>query len=112
MKLVLSYVFLSVGLLAQNVAVRVSEEAAKKAVLTRVNPEYPAMARKMHLAGKVQVDATIDPEGNVVEVKIVNGNPLFSGAITNAMKKWKFTPIQANGKTIRAVAAFAFDFKL
>ena len=91
---------------------RVSEEEAKKAVITRVNPEYPAMAKQMHLAGKVQVDAYIDADGNVDQVKVVNGNPLFTGAVTNAMKRWKFTPLQANGKTVRAVAGFAFDFKL
>jgi len=111
-KLILSCVILSVGLLAQEPPVRVSEEEAKKAVLTRVNPEYPPMAKQMHLAGKVQVDAYIDSDGNVDSVKIVNGNPLFTGAVTNAMKKWKFSPITANGKTVRAVAGFAFDFKL
>ena len=112
MKLFLCGVFVSVGLLAQDQAVRVSEEEAQKAVITRVNPDYPAMAKQMHLAGKVQVDAIIDADGNVEQVKVLNGNPLFTGAVTNAMKKWKFNPLQANGKTVRAVAGFAFDFKL
>lgn len=112
MKLILSCMLLSVGLWAQDPAVRVSEEEAKKAIVTRVNPEYPAMAKQMHLAGKVQVDAYIDADGKVDQVKVLNGNPLFTGAVTNAMKRWKFNPIQANGKTVRAVAGFAFDFKL
>lgn len=112
MKLFLSCIVLSAGLLAEDPPVRVSEADAKKAVLTRVNPEYPPMAKQMHLAGKVQVDAYIDSDGNVDQVKVVNGNPLFIGAVTNAMKKWRFSPLQANGKTVRAVAGFVFDFKL
>ena len=112
MKLFLSCIVLSAGLLAEDPALRVTEEEAKKAVISRVNPEYPPMAKQMHLAGKVQVDAYISPDGIVDQVKMVNGNPLFTGAVTNALKKWKFSPIQANGKPVRAVAGFAFDFKL
>ncbi len=74
----LSCVTFAVGLFAQDPAVRVSEDEAQKALITSVNPEYPPIAKQMHLAGKVRVDAYIDPDGNVDQVKIVNGNPLFS----------------------------------
>lgn len=92
--------------------VRVSESEARKQLATKVDPEYPPMAKQMRLSGRVQVDCFIDQLGNVEKVQMVNGNALFSSAITAAMKKWKFRPIEANGKATNAVASFVFDFKL
>ncbi len=110
--LTLLSVCLSLGVAAAEDVVRVSEGEARKMLVTKVDPEYPAMAKQMRLSGKVQVDCFIDPNGAVEKVQILNGNPLFSASITNAMKKWKFKPVEANGKAANAVASFAFDFKL
>ena len=103
---------LSLGVAAAEDLVRVSEGEARKMLVTKVDPEYPAMAKQLRLSGKVQVDCYIDPNGAVEKVQILNGNPLFTSSITNAMKKWKFKPVEANGKAASAVASFAFDFKL
>ena len=97
---------------AEDALVRIAEDEAKKLAVSRVKPEYPAMAKQMRLAGKVQVDCVIDPDGGVEAVKVVNGNPLLSGAVTSAVKRWKFTPVQAHGKSVRAVTGLTFDFKL
>lgn len=98
------------GLRAEDLTRRVSEDEAKKAITTRTNPEYPAMARQMKLGGKVQVDAYIDPEGKVEKVQVVTGNPLLTSAAVNAVKHWKFSPFTADGKPTRAVAGFTFNF--
>ena len=92
--------------------VRVSEAEARKQLSSKVDPEYPPMAKQMRLSGRVQVDCFIDQAGNVEKVQIVNGNALFTSAINSAMKKWKFRPIEANGKATSVVASFVFDFKL
>lgn len=97
---------------AQDNTVRVLELDAKNHVTTRVDPDYPPIARQMRLSGRVQVDAWIDPTGNVEKVQVVNGNPILSSAASSALKKWKFSPFQAGGKVTRAVANFSFDFKM
>jgi periplasmic protein TonB len=105
---------LSVGvstpLWAEEFTLRVSEEQATKAIKSKVNPEYPAMARQMKLGGKVQVDAYIDADGKVEKVQVVNGNALLTSAAVTAVKRWKFSPFTAEGKAVRAVAAFTFSF--
>ncbi len=93
-------------------SVRLSEGEARKLIVSKVDPEYPAMAKQMRLAGRVQVDCFVDTNGAVEKIQILNGNPLFSSSITNAMKKWKFKPFEANGKSSNIVAGFAFEFKL
>lgn len=91
--------------------VRLTEAEARKLLVSKVDPEYPPMAKQLRLSGKVQVDCFVDTNGAVEKVLITNGNPLFSSSITNALKKWKFKPTEANGKPSHMVAGFAFDFK-
>ena len=68
--------------------VRLSEAEARKILVSKVDPEYPLMAKQIRLSGKVQVDCFVDTNGAVEKVQIINGNPLFSSSITHAMKKW------------------------
>jgi protein TonB len=90
---------------------RVSEEEATKSIKSKVNPEYPAMARKMKLGGSVQVDVFIDTEGKVDKVQVVRGNPLLTSAAVTALKRWTFLPFTSEGKAVRAVAGFTLSFK-
>jgi TonB family protein len=108
--LLLSGIVIFPVLRAEDVTRRVTEEEAKKSVTSKVTPEYPPMARQMKLGGKVQVDAYIDPEGNVEKVQVVTGNPLLTSAAVNAVKRWKFSPFTADGKATHAVAGFTFNF--
>src|SRR6266516_6850371 len=78
--------------LAQEPLMRVSETNARKAVIKKIEPEYPAMARQVRLSGQVQVDVIIDAGGNVEKVNVVRGNVLLSNSAANALKRWKFTP--------------------
>ena len=91
---------------------RVAAPDALKAVVKKTAPDYPPIARQMHVSGKVEVDVTIDSEGNVADVRIVSGNALLTSAVVSAVKKWKFAPFTSNGETTRAVALLDFDFKL
>ena len=99
--------------LAQEPPLRVSEADARKAVVKKIEPEYPAMARQVRLSGRVQVDVIIDAAGNVEKVNIVRGNVLLSSSAANALKRWKFTPFTGAGaKPVKAIASLTFDFHL
>ncbi|HWX39388.1 MAG TPA: energy transducer TonB [Candidatus Sulfotelmatobacter sp.] len=70
-------------------------------------PVYPAIATKMRIEGSVKLDATIDPDGTVSDVKVVSGHQLLAGAAVDAVKKWKYEP--AGAKSTQAVTV---DFAL
>ena len=70
-------------------------------------PVYPAIAAKMRIEGSVKLDATIDPDGTVSDVKVVSGHQLLAGAAVDAVKKWKYEP--ADAKSTQAVTV---DFAL
>ena len=101
---------LSGSLMAQEL--RVSQSEAVKAAKEKVQPDYPAMAKQLHLEGSVQVTAHIGENGAVEEVKPITGNAVLANAAMAALRKWKFTPFTADGKPTKAVADMSFNFKM
>jgi TonB family protein len=59
---------------------------------TRVEPEYPDLARKMNLTGTVKVEVVVAPNGTVKTAKVVGGHPVLAGAALDAARKWRFEP--------------------
>jgi protein TonB len=89
---------------------RLTKAEAISAATTKVQPEYPPVARQLKLEGTVEVEATIDETGAVSEVREVSGNPVLAKAASSAVKKWKFTPFQSGGKPVKAIAPMSFAF--
>lgn len=93
--------------------VRLSEQDVLHAATLRIQPEYPAMARQLRLAGEVKVEVLIGSNGLVEKAKVLSGNMLLSSAALAAVKKWRFDPgILSAGKPTKVVSALGFSFKL
>jgi len=63
-----------------------------RAVKSRVPPVYPEIAKRMHVTGEVRLEATVDAEGKVKNVKPVSGNHMLEMAAEDALRQWKFAP--------------------
>jgi protein TonB len=100
------------ALIADDVTVRISDADAQRAAIAKANPDYPPMARQMHVSGPVVVEAQVTEEGEVSKVQAVSGNALLSSAAVTAVKKWKFKPFTAEGKPAKAVVRLSFNFSL
>jgi TonB family protein len=59
---------------------------------SKVQPEYPELARKMNITGTVKVQVVVSPNGTVKEAKVVGGHPVLAGAALDAVRKWRFEP--------------------
>jgi protein TonB len=92
--------------------VRITQAEAIKNAKEKVDPEYPAMAKQLHLEGAVQLEAHIGENGAVEEVKPLTGNAVLMNSAVAAMKKWKFSPFLADGRPVKAIADLSFKFKL
>ncbi len=55
-------------------------------------PTYPVIAKHANLTGTVKVQAVIGPDGQVKDVKVIGGHPLFVDATLDALKRWKYAP--------------------
>jgi TonB family protein len=87
-------------------AVALLHADTRKSVKT-IPPAYPAIAVKMRVEGTVKLDATIDPDGSVSDVKVVSGHQLLVPAAVEAVKKWKYE--SADGKSTQSIS---LDFAL
>jgi TonB family protein len=86
-----------------------SHHAAPK-LETKVLPPYPADAASQHVHGEVTMDVTLNDDGTVQEVKIIEGNPLLNSAATDAVKQWKYRPLTVHGKLVnRIVVVLTFE---
>ena len=100
------------GVLIGQEPIRVSHAEGIKAAVSTVQPDYPAMARQMKIAGEAELDVTVDTDGTVEKVDIVKGNALLTNAAAAAAKRWKFKPFEADGKPSKALVRLAFNFSL
>jgi TonB family protein len=76
-------------------------------------PTYTEIARKARIQGVVIVQAIIDREGNVTNVKVLKGLPMgLEEAAVEAMKQWKFKPATLNGKPVTVYYNLTVNFKL
>ena len=73
-------------------------EIVRRAI-SKVQPVYPDLARKMNLAGTVKLQVVVSPNGMVKEAKVVGGHPVLANAALDAIKKWRFEPtaMQSSG---------------
>ena len=64
----------------------------QRAVVSRVSPTYPELARRMHISGKVVLLVTIQPDGKVSATKVESGHALLAPAAQDAVSRWRFAP--------------------
>ena len=60
----------------------------------------------------MSIDAVIDTEGNVVEMRVVSGPPLLIPAAVNAVRNWKYEPTFLNDQAIAVQLIVTVKFRL
>lgn len=76
-------------------------------------PQYTEIARKARIQGVVIVQAIIDKQGNVTDVKILKPLPMgLDKAAADAVEKWKFKPATLNGKPVDVYYNLTVNFTL
>jgi TonB family protein len=63
-----------------------------RAVVRRVQPVYPEIARRLSLEGLVMVRAEVAADGHVKSVTVVSGNAILAQAAVRAVREWVFAP--------------------
>ena len=67
-------------------------DPAPRAVVHRVQPVYPEIARRLSLDGLVMVRAEVAGDGHVKSVAAVSGNAILAQAAIRAVREWVFAP--------------------
>ncbi len=94
-------------------AVRAVGEIKPPRLIKKVDPEYPAQARRERIEGVVILEATTDKEGSVSDVRVLRSkDPLLDQAAMDAVRKWEYEPFYINGEPKGLIFTVTVRFKL
>ena len=92
--------------------VRVGGEAKAPALVELVEPDYPPLAVRAQVQGVVILEAVVDREGRVEDLRVLGSVPLLDRAAIDAVRQWRYSPLLLNGKPERFMLTVTVSFSL
>jgi len=92
--------------------VRIAPGVAEGILLRSADPPYPEAARAARIQGDVQLQATIDKQGHVGQLRVVSGHPLLVQAAMDAVRQWIYKPYTLNGEPVDVETVITVRFHM
>jgi periplasmic protein TonB len=92
--------------------VRLSEGVMAAALIHKVLPKYPELARTFHLEGTVYLRAIIATDGTVRQLEVISGNPMLANPALQAVRQWRYQPTRLNGEAVEVETLITVHFIL
>ena len=97
----------------QRAPIRVGGQIQAPALAKRVEPVYPDLAVSARIRGVVILEANVDKDGRVVDVKVLRpANTLLDEAAITAVRQWQYRPLILNGLPEPFVLTVVLTFNL
>ena len=90
---------------------QVPAEEMQRRITHRVDPEYPAAARREKLRGIIALSVVVGRDGSVMDVRALNGPDVLAEAAKDALRWWRFAPYRVDGQAVVAETTVAVEFK-
>jgi periplasmic protein TonB len=82
-------------------------------VVHQVQPRYTEVARRAGVQGSVIVEAIIDEQGNVDNVRVLRGLPMgLDKAAIEAIQQWRFKPATMGSKPVKVYFTLTVNFTI
>jgi len=80
----------------------------------KTKPFYPYRARRLNIAGKVNVSFVVDEYGHVSQVKIIRADPpgIFEDSVLRALPSWRFSPGKIGGQPVATLVVTTIEFTM
>jgi TonB family protein len=75
-------------------------------------PAFPAAAKAVRASGAVNVQVTIDENGDVISASAVSGHPLLRASAVQAAQQAKFAPTRLQGQPVKVTGVIVYNFVL
>jgi TonB family protein len=92
--------------------VRVGGTVREPLKIHHVDPVYPEVALRARVQGVVILEIVVDPQGNVVDARVVRSVALLDQAALDAVHQWKFRPTLLDGSPVSVKMTVTVNFKL
>lgn len=84
----------------------------KLTIIHLVPAVYPPLARQARVQGTVRFTAIISAQGQVAELKLIQGNPMLVASAQEAARQWVYSPLTAHGLPVRVKTEIDINFRL
>ena len=93
--------------------VRVGGRITAPRCIHRVEPRYTEIARKARIEGKVILEATIDRDGSVINLKTLRGLPMgLTEEATRAVSQWRYEPTLLGDQPVQVLMTVTITYNL
>jgi protein TonB len=93
--------------------VRIGGDIQPPTLITRIEPEYPPLAVASRITGVVILEATVNVDGQVTEVRVLRSvHRLLDAEAMKAVKQWRYSPLTLNGHRTPFVLTVTLSFSL
>jgi len=76
------------------------------------NPAYPAEATAAGIEGVVSAEITVNEQGIVTDVRVMDSNPVLDEAALNAVREWRYDPTIVEGRAVPVKMRVTVNFSL
>jgi protein TonB len=75
-------------------------------------PVYPPLAIIARIQGTVRLEAIINKDGTIQDLKVLSGHPLLVKAAIEAVARWRYQPTLLNGDPVEVLTEIDVNFCL
>jgi TonB family protein len=97
---------------ASSKPVVVSSGVATGMLIQSAPPVYPPLAKTAHVAGTVELRATISTNGTIKDLHAVNGPVMLRQAAVDAVRGWRYKPYKLNNQPVEVETTINVVFTL
>lgn len=96
----------------ENPRIRVNETLNCLKLVHYVRPIYPKEAKRKRIQGTVRFQAAIAKTGEIRNLRLIDGNPLFVAPALTAVKQWRYAPCTLNSEQVEVITEIDVGFNL
>jgi len=90
----------------------IPEDMAVGMLIHKVNPEYPAKAKRARISGIVILKATISKTGEILDLHVECGPAILQEPSLKAIREWKYRPYLLRGEPVEVQTTIKVTFAL
>lgn len=97
---------------ADDKPIRVGGVVAQANRISKVDPVYPSEAKQNGIQGTVRLEITIDKEGHVAQLSVVDGPGELIQSAVDAVRQWVYKPTFLNGEPVSVLTTVDINYTL
>jgi protein TonB len=81
-------------------------------LIAPIRPEYPSIAKAVHVEGTVIIDAVISRSGSIESARVLSGPPMLQPAALAAVRQARYRPFLLDGQPTEVQTTITINFRM